>query len=427
LDTLGACLQYEFRAFSSTSGSRRETLVCTGSIRAHHNDRRADIDVDQHDLQELRSSYLHAKRECSDKIDATRLYDSMRKVGLEYGAAFQALANISRGNDGQALATCLPLPLEVSGTNSSKFTVHPTRLDGVFQLGFAAMAGGEEFHAMVPTRIGRLRVQASGFGHQSGSRDTAHCSISSATERNTCLSISIFDEETLELKARVEDLKLTALSGPSEERKDMDSAPSICQYVVWKPDLATMSATEVIAFCRSTQLEPEDLKWVRKLHALTLSYATHCLQSIRIHEISPRRTAVAPFMKDHAQWLNSWVGPDASTDLEDLSDLSMDLPSNQVIDTYITIGKHLREILTGSMSVDDLLPQGWSIGRVLQQLDIALGTARGPLETYIDCLVHKHPNLQFCEIGASFGTVTEVIPNFHGTSKCEERYVDKEF
>jgi acyl transferase domain-containing protein len=72
----GAGLQYEFRAFTSTSGSRHETLVCTGSIRAHHNDKRADFDVGQHDLQELRSSYLHAKRECSDKIDATQLYDS---------------------------------------------------------------------------------------------------------------------------------------------------------------------------------------------------------------------------------------------------------------------------------------------------------------------------------------------------------------
>jgi SAM-dependent methyltransferase len=345
----------------------------------------------------------------------------MRTIGLEYGAAFQALNNISYGGDGQALATCLPLPMEVAGTRSSEFTVYPTRLDGVFQLGFAAIAGGKEFLAMVPTRIRRLRVQASGFGHRNGNRETAHCRASPATERNTYFSISIFDENTLELKARVEDLELTALSGTSEERKSMDEAPGICQHVVWKPGLATMSADEVITFCRSIQLGPADLKWVRELHSLMLSSAILALKSIRSHESSSKKSSIAPSMKKHALWLNDWVGSHVSTDLEELGYLSNHLPSTPVIDAYVTISKNLQGTLSGDVCVNDLLPQEWGVLEVLRQLDLDLGAAKDPLATYINCLTHKHPNLRFCDIGARFGTVAEVLPNFHGDAITPRR------
>jgi hypothetical protein len=73
----GAGFQYEFRAFSSTSETGRETLVCTGSIRGHFDDKRPEFDVGQHDIQELRSLFLDAKGICSETIDAKRLYESV--------------------------------------------------------------------------------------------------------------------------------------------------------------------------------------------------------------------------------------------------------------------------------------------------------------------------------------------------------------
>jgi acyl transferase domain-containing protein/NADPH:quinone reductase-like Zn-dependent oxidoreductase len=409
-----ADLQYRFRAFSSISDTGRETLVCSGIVRGNLSG------VEEQVLQDLRSSFLDAKNKCSETIDAKQLYESMTTIGLEYGPAFQALTNISYTREGEALATSLPLPIEVSRMMSSESTVHPSRLDGVFHLGFAAMAGADDLRAMVPTRIGRLYLPVSGFGHRGERGEMVHCQIASSTERNASFSITVFDEEALELKAHVQDLELTALSGSSEERKRLDDAPSVCHQIQWKPDLATMSPDEIIAYCEV--LEPANLEWVEILHSLTLSYATLALQSVSMRKNTCKSSMVAPSMENYTQWLAKQVDDHAIIDQKELGVLLEGLPSNSVTDAYIAIGRNLRELLLGAVQLNEILPPEWDVLKLIQQLEIELGAEKDSLTAYIDCLTHKHPNLHFCEIGVRFGAIASSIPDLHGDAVTARRY-----
>jgi NADPH:quinone reductase-like Zn-dependent oxidoreductase len=415
-------VQYSFRAFSTTSEAAYETLVCCGIIRGHFGSTLLNADKEQQMLQDLQFSFQDAKKKCPDTFDDEQLYERLRTIGLEYGPTFKTLTNISYGIEGHALATCRPLPSEVVLMTSPEFTVHPSRLDGVFQLGFAAMASADSIRAMVPTRIERLSIPVAGFGHNDKRRETAHCQAIQTTERNAHFSIAVFDEATLELKAHVEGLELTALAGQSEDRKRLEDAPSLTHQVQWKPDLAAMSTNELTAYTRSHESGQACLEWVEVLHSLTLLYATLALQSMRIREQTCGSCTVAPSMTDYAQWLSRQVDVCSMVDPKKVCDLLDTLPSNSVVDSYINIGKNLPAILSGHILISDLLPPRLDTVELIQELDGEIGITRDPLGTYIDCLTHKHPDLHFCEIGARLGTVATCVLDPKADSQTARRY-----
>ncbi|KAF2470881.1 uncharacterized protein BDR25DRAFT_314070 [Lindgomyces ingoldianus] len=195
----------------------------------------------------------------------------------------------------------------------------------------------------------------------------------------------------------VEDLELTTLSGLLEERKRLEDAPSVCHQVQWKTNLLTTSTDKIIAHCQSHEFGPADLEWVEVLHSLTLLYAILALQSMGICEETCRLIAIGSSMKDYARWLSRQVDVYARINPKKLGDLIEALPSNPVINGYVKIGQNLPVILSGDIQLGELLPREWDSMKLIQQLDTEIGTSRDSLETYIDCLTHKHPNLHFGE------------------------------
>ncbi|KAF2010557.1 hypothetical protein BU24DRAFT_472713 [Aaosphaeria arxii CBS 175.79] len=350
------------------------------------------------------------------------LYESMSKIGLDYGPAFQTLAEISSGSQEHAIATCLPLPAEVLRSRPSEFTVHPSRLDGLFQLSFAATAGVNDIRGMVPTRIKQLNIPVAGFGHNEDTKEIAHCQVTDTTDRTAIFSTTVFDEATLGLKAKVEGLELTALSGPSKERKCLGDAPSVCHQVEWKPDLALMSDDEVYAHCQLLDSGLDDLEWVRVLHSLTQSYVNVALDTMCIRQETCGSTALSARMTDYAQWLSTKVDNCARIDSSKLDDMIAALPFNPVINTFVVIGQNLPAILSGDMHVDEFLPKEWDIIKLVRVLDTEIGNSKNPLGTYIDCLTHKNPNLQFYEIGIRLGSICTFISDREADSVTSECY-----
>jgi acyl transferase domain-containing protein len=87
-------------------------------------------------------------------VPSARWYDTMRKVGLNYGPEFQGLSNISAGT-GAAGGSAVASVLNRSGPYESTYQLHPTTIDFFFQFFSVAASSG------VPRHFRRLAVPIS--------------------------------------------------------------------------------------------------------------------------------------------------------------------------------------------------------------------------------------------------------------------------
>lgn len=97
---------------------------------------------------------------CAQSISRTEHYQAMESRGLQYGSSFQVLETIARQN-GEALGR-LALPGELAGQAAS-YKVHPTLLDGCFQV-LAALLPGDSApgrQTWLPVRVSRIRLNGS--------------------------------------------------------------------------------------------------------------------------------------------------------------------------------------------------------------------------------------------------------------------------
>ncbi len=416
--------RYSFRTLLHTSDVR-ETVVCSGFIRGDFGYNTTDFDNGEENnqsLRQLQSSFLDAKANCADAIDSSQLYETMRLSGLEYGPAFQTMVDIASGPNGHAVASSLPLPRKIKQTMSSEFTVHPSRLDGIFQLGCATMIGARGAESMVPTRIGKLWISIAGFGHDTELKETAHSQVTVLSERNANFSITVIDEMKSDVKAHIEDLELTTVSRASHQRQRLEDAPEAIQHVQWKPDLDTMSNKNIIAYCQVDDALSPELEWMKTLHFVTLSYATLALQSMQIRQETRGSSLIAPSMEAYASWLMKHVDLNSMVDPRELDALVETLPSTPLVNAYLTIGQNLSAILLGNEQAFNRLPESMTETKLAHDLAELTNFSPNPLGVYVDCLMHKRPNLRVCEVGTEKGTFAASTPGLLADSASIRRY-----
>lgn len=90
------------------------------------------------------------------------MYRQMREeVGIEYGPSARVLDHIHYNAQGEAMAM-IETSREHAVHSSASNVVHPTTLDGLFQLIFVALTkgGNTTLQTMVPTRVGRVWVSS---------------------------------------------------------------------------------------------------------------------------------------------------------------------------------------------------------------------------------------------------------------------------
>jgi thioester reductase-like protein len=86
--------------------------------------------------------------------DATRFYDSLRRIGMEYGPSFQGIARARREEGGEVVAELLAPPWIADEV--SEFTFHPSMLDAAFQSCLFAL--GETSASHLPVALKEIRV-----------------------------------------------------------------------------------------------------------------------------------------------------------------------------------------------------------------------------------------------------------------------------
>lgn len=108
-----------------------------------------------------KTAYLGSQR-CKESVQPTQFNKNLSDLGFGFGSFFQSLENIRYNDVGEATAT-----IRVNGWrekdpkfNVKEHVIHPTAMDGFFQLGMAAISQGGwcAIPTMVPTQLESLWI-----------------------------------------------------------------------------------------------------------------------------------------------------------------------------------------------------------------------------------------------------------------------------
>ncbi|KAL8643720.1 MAG: hypothetical protein Q9226_008161 [Calogaya cf. arnoldii] len=167
--------------------------ICRGSIRADFGRVPSDVDGGK-EATELLSQlqHVHARgyNSCTSQIEPGNMY---------FGEAM-AMVEVSKDQAVHSSSSCV---------------IHPTTLDGLFQLLFVALTKGGRttLQTMVPTRIGRMWVSSLIEKPPSPFRLDVHAKGTLMALRHAQSDISALDISDKSLKIRIEGLETTAVSG----------------------------------------------------------------------------------------------------------------------------------------------------------------------------------------------------------------------
>lgn len=360
-------------------------------------------------------------------VDAIKMYRQIREeVGIEYGPSFQVLGHIHYNTQGEAMAR-IETSKEHAVHSSASCVVHPTTLDGLFQLIFVALSRGGDttLQTMIPTRVGRVgRVWVSSLPERTSSPAflQVHARARLLSKRSAQCCVTALDDLSQALRIQIQDLETTAVSGHSPSLLEHEDAKKLCYHMSWKPDLDTLSFQGIQKICESfRQDEVEPIQWFNDLELLTLCFSAQALKSscVLVQNIKER----TPSLDRYCSWLQAKLdqylaaGPvedrqDRKDLLEDeayLEELCARIDVNKRGQLHVKVGKELHNILAEATAPLELLFGKQDLLVDFYTEMVMSAQAFDLAARYLDALVHKTPDLEFIEIGAGTGATTRKL------------------
>ena len=414
----------EFQLYANENDEWFE--CCRGVVILEYRDDRPN-EVNKQGEEDHRHATLHEQiaARCKRSIAAPYMYRGFKSTGLEYGKSFQVLNEVAVDRRArEAVGKIYPCNW---GTGVSKDAVrspivHPTALDGIFQLMLVALAQGEQpaTSTMLPTWLDNMWIAANGVTNDDADGGAVQVHVTAAPEgiRSVRSSATALDSRTTNTVIIVTGLRATSIE--SHGSSSADKARKTLYYNIdWKPDIHLLDRKGVDDYCDASILSLESAGSVEILDLGARFFIATALSKER-QEI---QVDSKPHLLKYLKWMkgiaesdyagSSNVGkcdwPDILNSLEAQKDLirrveESHLPGGRLI---MRIGQNLRDILNGHVDAlellfnDDLMEKFYS--KFLEN------RASLKLASYLDTLTHKTPDLNILEVGAGTGSMTKVI------------------
>ncbi|CAI7646607.1 unnamed protein product [Penicillium glandicola] len=239
----------EFRVFSYQDDGWQEN--CHGSIQARYQETDNDVDDGSswdEELKSFRQRALSITKSCKTFFEPSQFYSTTQKSGLGLGPSFHLVT--AGGFDSQ---------MRVSGTIQpfiwpedqypEPHVIHPTTLDAVLHMGFAALTKGGQVttSTMIPTFIQSIFLSKEGL---SSPHTAAFKHNACLRERASGADVSGFALNAAEdsLLVHFEDMRLTTVAENADplSSKDPDT-PQSAYHVSYKPEPDLLSPTMLSA------------------------------------------------------------------------------------------------------------------------------------------------------------------------------------
>jgi acyl transferase domain-containing protein/NADPH:quinone reductase-like Zn-dependent oxidoreductase/2-polyprenyl-3-methyl-5-hydroxy-6-metoxy-1,4-benzoquinol methylase len=322
-------------------------------------------------------------------VESVRWYDTMRRMGANYGPYFQGLTNITSAT---TYNSAVAQTIDTSDKDDDSFyTTHPTQIDFFLQLFTVAHAKGinrnASHKAMVPTGIDELDVFIS------DNNLTMEIMTTSSLQGTICGGGKAITKDR-GLALRVKGVTLTPLEG---DDTDQVQDPHAAARLEWQPDIDFVDSAKLI---KSTV--------DRKVYFAKLSKLTEFCIAESLYRLSGVTTSLP-----HLEKFREWMQKRSSAELTKRSNLMTDIqsivaelsstPAVPIIIPMMKVLDNIVEIFTGKAEPVEILMADQTLTKLYNFMD------EGDRSLFIQTLGHSKPNMRVLEIGAGTGGTTHTI------------------
>ena len=411
-------LWYDFNVFSFAAQSWAEN--CRGAIQIQYRKSSATKDVPESlEDRERVASYLRVWQSsvetCKRSTDLKHMYQFLRRSGIDYGPSFQAIKNLNCSNESEAIADIDLSEQSHHDTGLQPHVIHPTTLDAVTHLMFAALSKGgtQRMSANIPTAIKSLWVSNEGF-RATDSCISVSSKITSETTRHVTASTFAFSKDELNLRIIMEGLETSFIAVPSSSAETQRDSSQICCNIDAKLDIEMLSPTETLNWLNgiSEVSTGEPVEFFQDLTLLLQIY----LQELK-HEIDSTRVVPSePHFVRYLEWVNYQLDHSKFTELRDDRKSTREAVYARVKDQgavgklFVEVGDKLLRVLTGDVDVIQLLFESDLVENYYKEF-FGPSNCVPKLEKYLAALGQKHPRMKILEVGAGTGAATAQVVN----------------
>ncbi|KAL8818356.1 MAG: hypothetical protein Q9223_002991 [Gallowayella weberi] len=374
---------YEFSIASLSGGSWTEH--CVGQVKEGHNFATPALDI----------------QPLPRKVPSSMWYRVMAKLGLGYGPRFRGLQDISAHvSERRAVATLT----DELGVGETPYQMHPTTIDGAFQLNScAAFDGvGRLFTRLaVPTYLEELYISPT---KEDITLQADAISFSSGSLAGDLVGVSA-GRVVINLKG----LRMTPLGDNSES---LDDDPHAAMELVWKSDVNFLDPSQLLR-------PAEDMSNLYRLlerlalacmiesnnRLLNLSATELHLEKFR-NWLATRQALAVQNQYPEVPECAEIAGMNSKTRVEFIQDVLAEASKTIVAPAAIAIQRIYQQsigIFNGTTDPLDVLMEDDILTKVYDQM------ALWDHADFFELLGHYTPNMKILEIGAGTGGTTNTI------------------
>lgn len=412
--------------------------VCAGSIAIEYDESTSDEiyagDEHRQTVETYRARFEDARRRCTTATTRELFYEVGAKSGYGFGPLFNTLHGITYDAQGvQAMAELQPdewhskLP---SGTALTQpHLIHPTTLDGIFQVTSAATTKGGTVPGplQAPTQVRDFWIAESLLQRTPETRLQVMAETTRQAVRETDSFILVLNSDTGEPALVIDGYRVTTVSSLSYT----PSAPrNIFYRLHWAPDVDQLDRAHIEAYC--LEQAPMPVAWTPDKEDVTLFHLRQMLRQLDAEGFVPR----TPHGQKYVTWVRDHLDMRAADMREPRWQAIFENPARR--DQYLSefaasgiveaavqsFGAQLAAMVREEVDPLELL-FNQNIARDLYTDPIFIITGKR-MAAWIDLLAHKNSNLNILEIGAGTGSGTQQMLNALG-SKGSPRYAQYTF
>ncbi|KAF7881904.1 uncharacterized protein EAF02_006592 [Botrytis sinoallii] len=355
------------------------------------------------------------------EVDMENFYPVLKENGINFGSAHQTIRSGAYGQEKEctaeiALDSWLPKKRELQQTD---FTIHPTSLDGMFQLGLLALVGARmKINPSVIVGLRRLWIAEGKINIPGSSIMSAYAKSAMNGSTTTLMDAVAFDNRASNPILIIDGLEGKFLAQPD---KPCDAQN---QHISWnfdyRPDIDLLSKKELIQYVSTSyDIQPAPLKLdhdVKLLLYLCILRTLNRLTDSEVAGLKPHHIKYFEWMQyERTKLCRSDMRNGAVNVREYIDDdafyeklLNRLKHTNARGKLYAILATNLYDILMGKIDALEVMFKEPLVKEYYRELYKSTNGLYKTL-TYLDTLVHKHPNMKILEIGAGTGGMTNYL------------------
>lgn len=412
----------EFRLCTYENGEWTEN--CRGAVSIEYqesnqlDDNREAEDEQHHYSQE----YEMGAEKCQMTLSSKQFYEVLNESGLNYGPTFQTVRQVRFTDEGDATAAVdtRDWMAKVADNNIQPHRIHPTALDGVFQVAYPALTrGGKDLiPVMVPTKLQNLWISEAQNGQLESSIINVHAKTAFQGIRTASASIVA----VLAMDGSpciVGDFEMTFVGGNGIFSTTKLSRQLRCYHLNWKPDVDLLERGEIEALCATTAAIPTSFAELAIQEKELWCYLSI---SKTIDELGQGFFTASSHLQKYYAWMRNRLSSKTGQSISSWSSIicpienEADLQAlhNKVENSgpegkiLIKIAKNLVPILRGEADPLELLFEDNLLEDYYRDAHNAAYMFH-KTKKYMEVIAHKNPALKILEIGAGTGSATRHI------------------